>query len=178
MSKKKVSTWCLVIDASIAFAAGGLESRQPIGVTCRDFLIAVRGICHRMAWSEVIKAEWDKHESAFALQWRLSMMKLKKLRPVKDELHEDLRDAIGTHSEDQNVAEIMLKDAHLIEAALATDRRIVSLDEAVRGHCRRLAATFDILQRVVWANPVLEDEQVTEWIHTGARADRSRLLKP
>lgn len=178
MSKKKIRTCCLVIDASIAFAAGTLESRHPTGERCRDFLITVRGVCHRMAWSEAIKAEWDKHQSPFAAQWLVSMMNLQKLRPVKDELSEELRNAIEEHSEDQNVVAIMLKDAHLIEAALATDLRLAARDDTARGHFSRLAATLDSLRRVIWVNPDIDDEQAIDWLENGARPERGRRLKP
>jgi hypothetical protein len=154
MSKKKISTCCLVIDASIAQAASTLEAQHPTGSRCRDFLITVRGVCHRIAWSEAIKTEWDKHQSIFATQWRVSMVNLRqKLRPVKNELLEELRTAIEGHSKDRNVVAIMLKDVHLIEAALATDQRIASLDDAVRGHFSQLAATLDSLPEIVWVKP-------------------------
>src|SRR5258708_35493936 len=98
MSKRRTKTCCLVIDTSIARAAGTLESSDPTGTRCSDFLITVRGVCHRMAWSEAIKAEWDKHQSRFAAGWLVTMMNLKKLRPVKDEPLEELRAAIEGHS--------------------------------------------------------------------------------
>jgi hypothetical protein len=72
----------------------------------------------------------------------------------------------------------MLKDAHLIEAAFVTDSHVASSDEAVRGHFRRLAATYHSLRRVVWVNPVIEDEQIVEWLEDGARNKPSRRLKP
>jgi hypothetical protein len=177
MSTKRTKTCCLAIDASIAHAAGTLESSDPIATRCRDFLLAVRGICHRMAWSEAIKTEWDRHQSIFARQWLVSMMNLRKLRSVKDELLEELRAAIEVHSPDKNVIRIMLKDVHLIEAALATDLRIASLDDTVREHFRRLAASHEPLRRVIWANPTIEVEQVIEWLEAGAPAQRSRQLK-
>lgn len=176
MSKKRAKTRCLVIDASIAHAAGDSESLAPTGRRCSDFLIDVRGICHRMAWSEAIKAEWDRHRSIFAGQWLVSMMNLKKLRPVKDESSEALREAIAEHSRDENIADIMLKDAHLIEAALATDLSIAALDDTARGHFSRLAASYEALRQIIWVNPSIEEEQVIEWLNTGAPAERSRWL--
>lgn len=102
MSRKRTKTCCLVIDASIAQAAGTLASSAPIGIRCSEFLNAVRGVCHRMAWSESIKAEWDEHQSPSAAQWLVTMMNLKKLRPVRDAPLEELRQAIEEHSKDQN----------------------------------------------------------------------------
>lgn len=57
----------------------------------------------------------------------------------------------------------VLKDLHLIEAALATDQIVVSLDE--RAH-RELAveATAD----VVWVNAVLEGGHALYWLRSGA----------
>jgi hypothetical protein len=162
MSKKRSKTCCLVIDASIAQAAGTLESSHPTSTRCIDFLIAVRGICHRMAWSEAIQTEWQKHQSPFAAQWLVTMMNLKKLRPVRDESLEELRTAIEGHSRDKSVVRIMLKDAHLFEAALATELRIASEDENARGHFSRLAATFTALRAILWVNPVTEGEQAVE----------------
>jgi hypothetical protein len=178
MSKKKISTCCLVIDASIARAASPLESRHPTGVRCRDFLIAVRSVSHRMAWSEAIKAEWDKHQSTFATQWLVTMRNLRKLQLVQDEALDELREAIEDHSDAPNVVAIMVKDAHLIEAALATGRRIAAQDKAARGHFTRLAATLDLIRLVNWVDPAIEDEQVIAWVERGAPLERFRRLKP
>jgi hypothetical protein len=178
MSKKKIRTCCLVIDASVPRAAGSLESGHPTGTRCRDFLIAVRGVGHRMAWSQALKAEWDRHQSAFALQWLLTMFKLDKLRRVEDEQSQELRQAITDHSKDRGVVAVMLKDAHLIEAALATDLRIAAMDDAARGHFIGLAETLDPLGRIACVNPAVEDEQVIEWIEKGAPPERSRRLRP
>jgi hypothetical protein len=177
MSKKRIKSCCLVIDASIGHAAGTLASPSPDARRCSDFLIAVRSVCHRMAWSEPIKAEWDRHQSRFTVQWLVTMMNLNKLRPVKDELHAELRNAIAEHSTDQNVIAIMLKDAHLVEAALSTDLRLASLDEASRGHFGRLSVTFNPLEKVFWVNPAFQDEETITWLENGARADRRRRLK-
>lgn len=154
-----------------------MEASDPTATRCRDFLFAVRGICHRMAWSKAIKDEWDQHQSLFAAQWLGTMMKLEKLRPVKDEEVEELREAIKEHSKDRNVVENMLKDAHLFEAALATDLRLASWDDNARGHFSRLAVTFTPLRPIMWVDPVTEGEQAVEWLEAGARTQRSRRLK-
>jgi hypothetical protein len=177
MSKKRAKTCCLVRDASIAHAAGTLKSSDPTGSRCSDFLIAVRGVCHRMAWSEAIKAEWDQHRSVFAEQWLVTMMNLRKLQPVQAESSAELREAIEEYSKDRNVVDKMLKDSHLFEAALATDLRIASWDENARGHFTRLAATFAPLRQIMWVNPVTEGEQAVKWLEAGTPAKRSRRLK-
>lgn len=177
MSNQRTKSCCLTIDASIARAAGGFESEDLKSSRCRDFLIEVRAVCHHMAWSSAIKAEWDLHQSVFAGLWLAKMMKLKKLRPVTDEESAELREAIEEHSNNAHDVKKMLKDAHLFEAALATDRRIASLDENAHDHFKRLAATFDRLKPIQWVNPVEEGEQAIEWLKDGAPSRPSRRLK-
>ena len=131
-----------------------------------------------MAWNAAIKAEWDQHQSNFAAAWLLTMANLRKLRSVKDDPLEGLREAIRGHSQDQGVTKRMLKDSHLIEAALATDSRVASGDENARGHFGRLAATHEPLQRIIWVNPVKEDEQAIGWLKAGAPLEGTRRLRP
>ena len=57
MSDRRIASVCLVIDPSIARAAGGFDSEHPTGMMCRDVLIRVLGICHRMAFGERIKED-------------------------------------------------------------------------------------------------------------------------
>jgi hypothetical protein len=178
MSKKTIRTYCLVIDASIAEAAGTSEPPHPNAARCRDFLVVVRNTCHRLAWSEAIAAEWNKHQRGFAVQWLVSMRNLRKLRRVEDETLEELREAIEEHSKDPHVVKDMLKDAHLFEAALATDLRLASLDDNSRGHFSRLAKTVALLGPILWVNPAVEGKAALEWLEKGAPKQSSRRLKP
>lgn len=179
MGHKKVETRCFVIDASIARAAGSLASEHPTGTRCREFLQAIRGVCHRIAWNSALKAEWEKHQSAFAQTWLVSMFKLKKVRLVADDEREDIRASIHQHSTDPSVVTAMLKDTHLVEAALESDHRVASLDETVRGHFARLGATCAEFQQIVWVNPVEEAESCATWLESGApENDQFRLCDP
>jgi hypothetical protein len=181
MSKKKIPTCCLVIDASIARAAGSLDSKHPIGVLCRDFLMRVRSVCHRIAWTEPIKLEWDKHASVFASQWRVSMLNLdkrrEKLRRLKDAPSSEIRESIQKQCTDGEILAILLKDCHLIEAALETDLRVASLDEQVRRHLAALAAAVETLRPIIWVNPAVAEEEAVEWLEKGAPAEKKRRLK-
>ncbi len=178
MSKKKIGTCCLVIDASIARAADSLESTHPRGILCRDFLVAVRGVCHRIAWTDAIKNEWDKQDSLFARQWRFSMLKLDKLRPVEETITSEIRDSIQEHCNDADILAIVLNDCHLIQAALAADLRVASLDEQVRGHLATLSAAVESLRPLIWVNPAVVEENAVEWLEKGAPDQKKRRLKP
>ena len=78
----KVRSRVLVIDASIAKAAGEI-SMHPTSRNCREFLQAVLKLCHRMAMTEAIQAEWNKHQTRFARGWRTSMVARRKLEFIE-----------------------------------------------------------------------------------------------
>jgi hypothetical protein len=176
MSKKNVPTYAVVVDASVARAAGSLESVRPRGALCRDFLLALRSVCHRITWTPAIKAEWDKHESLFASQWRVSMFSLRKLRTLGEALSSAVQDSIREHCHNKDILSIVLADCHLIEAAAATDFRIASLDDQARGHFADLARVVECLRDIIWVNPAIARERAVEWLRKGAPDGKSRRL--
>jgi hypothetical protein len=177
MSKKRTATCCLVVDASVAGAAGSPESKHRTGRLCRDFLLGIRSVCHRIAWTDTIRAEWDKHASLFATQWRVSMLQLRKLQPLKHTEASLIGETIKERCDDAHIFAIVLKDCHLVEAALATDRRIASLDEQVRDHLRNLAAAIKDLRPIVWVNPAIAEDATVDWLEKGAPSERQRRLR-
>jgi hypothetical protein len=174
MSKRNIARHCFVVDASIAHAAGGFESRHPTGIHCRDFLIAVRGICHSIAWNESIKLEWEEHSSLFTQQWLVSMMNLRKSMPIGTS--SVISEKVHEHCKDTDVLAIVLKDCHLFDAALATDSRIASLDEQARYHWAGLAGDIDEIKAIVWVNPGVAKEGAIVWLKKGAPAEKRRQL--
>ena len=70
----------------------------------------------------------------------------------------------------------MYKDACLIEAALATDRTVASVDKEVRVFLQKVAHVVEELRAIVWVNPELEEEEPTPWLKRGAPAEPDRLL--
>jgi hypothetical protein len=166
----------LVIDASVMRAAGSREQTERRSANCREFLITLRRICHRVVLTPDIREEWDTHQSRFATEWRASMVKLRKVAvPTRGE-HQAVRHRIGEACADPAIRSIVLKDALLIEAALAADRIVVSLDDRVRGHFARLTPQVSELGTIVWVNPVSSQEQPIAWLEGGARLDKRRRL--
>jgi hypothetical protein len=164
----------LVIDASIARAAG--QTEHPVSSACRSFLQEVLNICHKVVMTREISQEWKEHRSNFALRWRASMTARKKVvrpGPVEDA---GLRQTIRSLQLTDKVREAILKDIHLVEAAFATERTIVSLDEIVRGHLRQAAGSVRSLKSLVWVNPTKDSEHATDWLREGADAEEERQL--
>ena len=70
----------------------------------------------------------------------------------------------------------MLKDIHLIEAALLTDRVVVSNDNKVRNHFNSVSTTVHHLKLISWLNPTNADEDVVRWLWEGAVEEDFRKI--
>ncbi|MCI0640461.1 MAG: hypothetical protein L0Y72_05755 [Gemmataceae bacterium] len=106
------------------------------------------------------------------------MLKLDKLRPVEETITSEIRDSIQEHCNDADILAIVLNDCHLIQAALAADLRVASLDEQVRGHLATLSAAVESLRPLIWVNPAVVEENAVEWLEKGAPDQKKRRLKP
>ena len=103
------------------------------------------------------------------------MFNLGKIRNVTNTPRDDLREAVLQHGPDVGASDAMTKDAHLIEAALETDRRIASLDDTTLGHFSRLSVAFTDIRTIHWTNPT-EGDGCLAWIEPGA-ADHSDRMR-
>lgn len=164
----------LVIDASIARAAG--ETEHPTSKRCRDFLRAVLRICHRLVLTPEIQEEWRRHQSDFTRKWRVQMYARKKIDEPNPPLNEPLRTGIERTTTAVNEQEAMLKDMRLIEAALNTDKVVVSLDERARTLFDRAGQTVEELRLILWLNPERPEESPLAWLEAGAKIERERQL--
>ena len=123
----------LVIDTSVARASGGEDAVYPVSKDCRDFLQTVLDVCHKIVLSQEMREEWKRHWSDFTRKWRVRMDARKKVVRISDTQNDVLRGKITSSCCKQGEREAMLKDVFLIEAALATDSTVASLEKVVRG---------------------------------------------
>ncbi len=169
----------LVIDASVGRAAGGAQTTAPEARACGDFLQNVLDICHRLVMTTAIQQEWQEHasKSRFTRSWLVEMVQRNKVALV--DLSEDttLRDTLRKCARDEGAAHAMIKDSHLIEAALATDQTVVSLDERARNHFATVSSSIEQVQQIVWVNPTIESENAVSWLQGGALPEAERCLK-
>jgi hypothetical protein len=167
----------LVIDASVARSSGGHDAVHPLSKYCRDFLKGTLTCGHRVVLSPPVNAEWKKHESAFARAWRSTMVARR--RVSMNDIPEDavLRDAIDDAAGSERDRLAMIKDAHLVEAARATDQTVVSLDDTVRRLFGAASTRVRSLRTVVWANPGHASEDCSSWLADGAPPDKHRRLR-
>jgi len=170
------SSRTIIIDASIARSSGGEDATYPLSRDCRDFLKAILTICHHAAMSPDLTEEWKNHESNWARRWRTAMVARKKLLRIQPALDTTLRSKLVALAATDREAEAMLKDCHLLEAALATDQCVASLDEKARGLFADAAQTVKLLGRINWVNPGHAHERAIAWLENGAPPDKARQL--
>ncbi len=163
MSRKQ-KAFAIVVDASVYGGAGRGPEAGPAVIPCIDALRAIdaAGMC--VVLSESLLAEG--HRGRFARKWLSDMVSRKRARMLKDVPRcEPLLDLLP-ELRDRGVAKQLGRDLHLVEAALATDNRILSLDDKMRGHLGRQTVTIAELRRLHWANP--RHAQCCEWLLKGA----------
>ena len=166
----------LVIDASIARAAGTENATHPTSVHCRDFLESVYLHGFGAVMTSEIYEEWRKHASRSSHKWLRLMLGKRCVMHVDVVKNNTLRDKIQSTSEIKKHQEIMEKDCRLLEAALASDEIVFSLDEIIRNHFRRAAGSVREIGHVHWANPDLPADTVVAWLENGAPNDKNRQL--
>ena len=177
MTKTSKNSRVLIIDCGIAHAAGPGGAIHPTAKRCRDFLKDVLRICHRMGFSTGIAEEWHRHRSAFARKWLVSMSAKKKVVRLDTIERPDLRRALEKSSTQPKHQEAMLKDAHLLEAALDADLLVASLDDTVLALFRDAAVSGRTIANVGWVNPDRDFESVQEWLERGAPTEPQLQLK-
>ena len=170
------ATRVLVIDASVVQAAGGEQTTHQRGKLCRDFLRDALSICHRATMTPELGEEWKTHRSPFARKWLCSMFAHKKVVGIPGESNESLRDDIARAINTAKKREAAEKDMHLIEAALATEQVIISLDEKARDLFSAASRRVRPLRKITWANPEKQEENVAKWLRAGAGSEEDRML--
>jgi hypothetical protein len=167
----------LVIDASVGRAAGGENATAPTSVNCREFLKSVLFICHRVVMTPDIKEEWKTHQSHFSREWRCQMVSNKKWEFISEIIHnKKLWDLMDICAKTDKQPAARFKDICLIDAALATDDKIIiSLDDnTARFFFTQAANEMDDLKDIIWVNPNNLEETPLEWLQNGAPWERAR----
>ncbi|MBI5015412.1 MAG: hypothetical protein HZB55_07960 [Deltaproteobacteria bacterium] len=173
----KVRSRRLVIDASVARSAGGPTATEPRSKACREFLLSVLSICHQVVMTPEIADEWKRHQSSFARSWRVQMEGRKKVFRPGGTQDESLLQHCERTFQDPGDQEAAAKDLHLLDAALATDRTIASLDEAAKGLFATLSELARNVAAINWVNPERPEEHVIAWLAAGAQREQGRQLK-
>jgi len=93
--------------------------------------------------------------------------------PASNKLRREIEQAVAPRAPELRA---MRKDYHLLEAALATDRNAVSLDEIIRALFDNAAVSVAALKNIVWVNPDKPEEEAIVWLEKNAKRERKRML--
>lgn len=169
----------LVVNASVARAAGGEEATVSVSISCTEFLEIFRDKCpHHVVMTPELSEEWEENQSKFAATWLRSMIARKRFDYVEPPVNQALRNEIEGTATSENEIEDMQKDFHLLEAAQETDQTIISLDEAIRQLFARASQRVGEIRDIVWVNPErTADEEPLVWLQNGAPPGDHRKLR-
>lgn len=81
-----------------------------------------------------------------------------------------------TPEQDGRRRKALMKDKHLLEAALVSDQRIASCDENAREPAKQLAESCPPVRDILWINPANHNETPLPWLQLGAPLEPQRLL--
>ena len=168
----------LVVDASVAAAAGGESADAHDSVNCTLFLETFQNLpsLHAVMTFE-LSEEWENNQSNYAATWLSHMIATKRFHYVKLTQNRVLYDKIEETAIQEKDIKIMLKDYHLLGAALVTDKTVISLDETVRMLFAEASQEVGEIRGIIWVNPNrITEEQPIEWLQNGAPAETHRQL--
>lgn len=168
----------LVVNASVARAAGGKGATVSVSVNCTEFLETFQEKSpHHVVMTPELSEEWNKHQSNFSARWLKSMIARKRFVYVNPPQNSTLSDKIEITANRERDIEALQKDFHLLGAALATDQIIVSLDETIRGLFKRASQSVGEIRGIIWVNPDRTgEEQPITWLQNGAPPEEYRRL--
>ncbi len=126
--------------------------------------------------TQEIQQEWSRHRSNFSFVWLSSMTARKKVARPGSVENTQLRETILALEMADKVRQAIVKDIHLIEAALVTEQVVASIDDTARGHLQQITDPVGSLKSVIWVNPAKADEHVVEWLREGAKPETERRL--
>lgn len=166
----------IVIDACIARAAGGENATFPDSKQCRDFLHAFLELSHEIVRTREIWDEWREHKSNYSRIWLSSMIAKKRVHTTEVALDAQLRKLLDSEAAEKK-SEAMQKDCHLVEAAKATDRIVISKDDSARNNFGQMTKSVGWLKTIAWVNPCVASECAIGWLQEGASVEPARCLQ-
>ena len=168
----------LVVNASVAGAAGGEGATAPVSINCTEFLEIFRDeTSHHIVMTFELSEEWDKHQSNFAAEWLGNMIATRRFHYIELPQNRALYDEIEATAVREEDINAMLKDFHLLGAALETDQTIISLDETIRGLFKRASQQVGEIRNIIWVNPDRRAEKdPIVWLQNGAPTEPNRRL--
>lgn len=171
---KRPSPRRFVVDTNLARAAS--ESEHPTSDACRRVLELMLTNEHKVVLSYPQYQEWLRHTSRFTKRWITRMASAKLWHVLSPEPDSGITDRIYQLECTAPARQEMLKDAHLLENALATDDVVLSMETNVlRLFCTHVQA-LQVPRPVAWVNPTEDVKACVVWIEAGAEVEKARCV--
>ena len=165
----------IVVDTSIARSAS--DSPAALASRCHACLEALSGAGHLLVmsqplWEEWLRIEdtrptgdWQYYVSRYAHAWYTNMVSRRRFIWVHPRQSEEFRSRIlaavsTTRQEEAH------KDLHLVEAALAADKRVLSSDHRARTDFDGAATSVSELRSILWVDALRD--RAPQWLSNGA----------
>ncbi|MBX8602317.1 hypothetical protein K5D40_08700 [Pseudomonas cichorii] len=164
----------VVIDADVARSSGTTE--HPVSSGSRKLLEAVSIGGHKLVLCPTLRQEWRNHRSKFAILWMASMVAKKKVVFITP--GSNISRHISDNVPDSKNKEIALKDAHLIDAALESDKIVASNDDLARSAFCQIAREKREICSIIWMNAISNGEAFREKLLSGDFVPPNYYLQP
>ena len=167
----------IVVDTDVASSAS--LTNYPRSEACRLALETILAVCHKVVLTPKQDAEWRNHRSRYTLGWLRQMAARGKWHRLPEEPNTGLIDRVDALPDDGTADRLeMLKDAHLVEAAMATDGIVLSMDDKMFRRLNRHYTAIGLRQVIAWMNPEAPERACCYWLERGALLEEARCLAP
>ena len=167
----------IVVDTDVASSASLTD--YPRSAACRRVLETILTVCHKVVLTPAQDAEWRNHRSRYTLGWLRQMAARGKWYRLPVEPNTGLVNRVDALPDDGTVDRVqMLKDVHLVEAAMATDGLVLSMDDKMYRRLNRHYTAIGLNKNVAWMNPEAPNEACCRWLERGALISEARCLAP
>jgi len=158
----------LVIDTDIIQSAGGRSEKR--SKACSQALETVYDVCHSIVLSKELMGEYTRHRTRWSSKWLHKIFGAKKYEKVSIEDHPLRQQILRIPNQ------AIQKDVSLVLCAVSTDSIVLSCDENARRSFAEASMQIPDIGRIHWANPERPEEDVCEWLKTGAPNQPGRQL--
>lgn len=170
----------IVVDANVARSAGENSDRDPTSSSCRLTLQAIEEGAFQIVLGAELYEEWRRHQSVFTRVWLTRMTSQNRISSYESGSEEcrSIKNNLQAAIPMREIYKIVEKDYHLIEAAIVTDKLIISVETHSRDHYRMYSNVIQVLQEICLMNPADPEEKVVAWLKAGAKHSDCRKLVP
>lgn len=162
-----------IVDADVARSAG--LSEHPVSSGSRYLLESISKKGHKAAMCPKLLQEWKQHKSLFSKRWLASMIAKKKIAFINP--NAKIKIFIEENVSEGKDKDIALKDSHLIDAALETDKIITSNDSTAKAVFCTLSKKNGEISQISWFNAVTDKDFISDTLMSNGQIPSKYFLQ-